>query len=69
MPPTATVVHISKAGFQNQYGTLWAATEAYLDGKMQPSQMQSFETVVEAVFIAAVAQTRLFRELVGTQTL
>lgn len=64
----ATVVHISREGFQRQFGTLWAATEAYLDGKMQLSQMQSFEAVVAPEFLAAVAQTRLLKALVGTYT-
>ena len=61
-----TVVHIDKAGFQRQFGTLWAATEAYLDGKMQLSQAQSFENVVSPEMLAAVAQTRLLKALVGT---
>jgi hypothetical protein len=66
MPASATVVHITKEGFQRQYITLWAATEAYLDGRMQTAQMQSFEMVMAPEFIASVAQTRLFKALIGT---
>ena len=28
-----TVVHRDKASFQEQYGTLWLAAEAYIEGK------------------------------------
>ncbi len=60
----AVVTHVTLEKFQAQYGTLWKATEAYLDGEMHPLQAASFEVVVKAEFIAAVAQTRLLQELV-----
>lgn len=63
--PQAPVVHRDKAGFQAQYGTLWDAVEAYLDGDMLPAQAAAFETIVAPEFIGAVAQTRLYRELVA----
>ena len=60
---TATVVHLTIEQFQKQYGTLWNASEAYFDGLMQPEQAASFERIVKAEFLAAVAQTRLLSEL------
>lgn len=51
--------------FQAQYGTLWNATVAYLEGVMHPQQAANFEVVVRPEFIAAVAQTRLLEVLVS----
>lgn len=58
------VVHRTKDGFQQQYGTLWKAAEAYLDGSMLVQQAASFENVCPADLIAAVASTRLLNDLV-----
>jgi hypothetical protein len=60
----AVVTHITIEKFQEQYGTLWNATIAYLEGTMHPLQAAAFENVVKADFLAAVAQTRLLQELV-----
>lgn len=58
------VKHTEIEQFQRQYGTLWAAAEAYFDGTMPEAQASGFELVVKAEFLAAVAQTRLLAELV-----
>jgi hypothetical protein len=60
----AVVTHRTKDGFQRQYGTLWNAAEAYFEGEMQLDQAAAFEGVIEPAFLAAVAQTRLYAELV-----
>jgi hypothetical protein len=65
MPITPAVTHRDKKGFQNQYGSLWQAVEAYLDGRMLPDQMAALENVVDPMFIAAVAQTQMFAQLTG----
>ncbi len=65
MPPSSMVVHRDKVSFQRQYGTLWKACEEYLDGAMLTEQAASFELLIAPEFLAAVAQTRLFRLLVG----
>ena len=60
----AIVKHTTIAEFQKQYGSLWNAAVRYLDGDMPDAQAAGFELVVDAGFLAAVAQTRLFAELV-----
>lgn len=64
--PQAVVTHVTLEKFQAQYGTLWNAANAYLEGLMHPDQAASFERIVSADFLAAVAQTRLLTELVDT---
>lgn len=63
----AVVKHSTIGEFQRQYGTLWNAAVAYFDGKMTGGQAASFELVVSADFLAAVAQTRLLAALVDQQ--
>jgi hypothetical protein len=63
--PSATVVHRDKASFQQQYGTLWKAAEAYLDGTMLEQQARSFENLIDPQFLGAVALTRLMAALIG----
>jgi hypothetical protein len=60
----AIVTHTTIEAFQRQYGSLWNAATAYLDGKMPSAQAAAFELVAQADFLAAVAQTRLLAELV-----
>lgn len=65
MAPSAVVTHATVEQFQGQYGTLWRAACAYFDGKMTPAQAAGFELVVDANFLAAVAQTRLLVEIIA----
>lgn len=62
--PSSTVVHRDKASFQQQYGTLWKACEAYLDGLMLEPQAASFELLIDPDFLGAVALTRMFAAVV-----
>lgn len=63
--PQPIVVHRSLEDFQQQYGTLWRAVETYLDGNMPDQQAAALERCARPEFFAAVAQTRLFAELVA----
>lgn len=63
MPPSTIVLQTTPEALQGQYGTLWAAVERYLDGRMPEQQRAALELVVDAAFIGAVASTRLLRAL------
>lgn len=58
------VTSVTFEGLQRQYGTVKAAIIRYLDDDMPPEQQAALERAVPPEYIAAIAQTRLFQQLV-----